>query len=151
MCFLPCTVAHTDFSITKKVVVLMPPPVEPGEPPMNIKTMIIITEGNAIDLISNIIKPEVRHVAISKNAVKILSKRVSCTLNALSFSMKKKRTEQTMISPNVVMSTILVCGIKLFHGYFLRSRIYRALKKSRMVRNPMPPRKTNTIMMTCGK
>ena len=116
-------VAMTDLISTKKVVVFTPPAVELGDPPMNINTMIMMIEAKAILFTSSTIKPDVRHVTIWNMEVKILSKRVVCEPNVRLRSMKKKRMEPMAIIQKVVISTTLVCGIRLFQWYLFRSFI----------------------------
>ena len=62
MSFLPFIVAITDLMTMISVVVLMPPPVELGEPPMKIITNISNTVEICIRLTSSTLKPEVRQV-----------------------------------------------------------------------------------------
>ena len=60
--FLPLMVAITDLMTMNSVVVLIPPPVELGDPPIKIATKIRITVEICIKLISNTLNPDVRQV-----------------------------------------------------------------------------------------
>lgn len=62
MFFFPFTVAATDLKTINNEVVLIPPPVELGEPPMKIATKIKIMVDICIKLISNTLNPDVRQV-----------------------------------------------------------------------------------------
>ena len=53
--------------------------------------------------------------------------------------------------PKVVSRTILVPVESFFQRYFFLSRITAGLKNSLMVTKPIPPKKTNIMMMVCGK
>ena len=54
---------------TKKVVVLMPPPVDPGDAPTNINTIMTSRPALLKPLRSTVEKPAVRAVMLWKNAV----------------------------------------------------------------------------------
>ena len=100
---------------TKKVVVLMPPPVDPGDAPMNIK--IIITSSPALVMapISMVEKPAVRVVMLWNSAAKKLIGSVS------------------KISTAVVESTTLLCSVSLRNRPRQRSTSSITIK-------PMPPK-----------
>ena len=53
---------------TRKVVVLMPPAVEPGEPPMNIRVMVIARDGSLKPPMGTALKPAVRELTEWKRA-----------------------------------------------------------------------------------
>ena len=69
-------VAKSDLMMTKKVVVLIPPPVEPGEAPMKMMIMKMRREGMERASKSTILKPAVRPATIWKRAEKNFSKPV---------------------------------------------------------------------------
>jgi len=60
-CF-PVNIETTESIRTAKVVVLIPPPVEPGEAPININITVINTEAELYKLISIVLNPAVRAV-----------------------------------------------------------------------------------------
>ena len=66
-------VAKSDLMMTKKVVVLIPPPVEPGEAPMKIMMMKMSREGTVMASISTMLKPAVRPHVIWNKAEKNFS------------------------------------------------------------------------------
>ena len=89
MSFLPFTVAITDLMTMKSVVVLMPPPVELGEPPIKIITKIIITVERRIALTSKTLNPDVRQVVTWNMVVKILFPNPSIPFNVPLYSIRK--------------------------------------------------------------
>jgi hypothetical protein len=60
--FLPFIVLMADRRITEKVVVLIPPPVDPGEAPTNIRNIMKIRIGCPKRVKSTVLYPAVRHV-----------------------------------------------------------------------------------------
>ena len=107
---------------TKKVVVLMPPPVDPGDAPMNIK--IIITSSPALVMapISMVEKPAVRVVMLWNSAAKKLIGSVS-----------QSSIAPPKISTAVVESTTLLCSVSLRNRPRQRSTSSITIK-------PMPPK-----------
>ena len=107
---------------TKKVVVLIPPPVDPGEAPMNIN----IVSTNRPALLSSpsgiVEKPAVRADVLWKNAASQPMPSVSCS-----------STVPAASSTAVVVSTTLVCSVNL------RKR-NRHLMTSSTTRKPIPPK-----------
>ena len=74
---------------TASVVVRIPPPVEPGDAPIHISRMMIITAGNDNAEISTVLYPAERGVAPVKKAVTILPNKVGCAARVLSYSSMK--------------------------------------------------------------
>ena len=62
----PRTVDQSAAIVTPKVVVLMPPPVPPGEAPMNIRTISSANDGVVIAPMLMVLKPAVRGVTAWK-------------------------------------------------------------------------------------
>jgi len=60
--FLPFIVLIAERKITEKVVVFIPPPVDPGEAPTNIRNIIKISTGSPRCVKSTVLKPAVRQV-----------------------------------------------------------------------------------------
>ena len=60
---IPLTV---EIKITAKVVVFIPPAVEPGEPPMNIRNVVRILPAGESEAVSTLLKPAVLAVTESK-------------------------------------------------------------------------------------
>ena len=60
--FRPLIVLIAERRITEKVVVFIPPPVEPGEAPTNIRNIIRMSTGWPKCVKSTVLKPAVRHV-----------------------------------------------------------------------------------------
>ena len=110
---------------TKNVVVLMPPPVEPGDAPMNIKIM--MTSRPALLMLpkSTLEKPAVRAVMLWKSAASQPMWSVSC-----------KSTAPPTSSTAVVESTTLVWNVIL-------RNCPRQRPTSRMTMKPMPPTMTS--------
>ena len=107
---------------TKKVVVLMPPPVDPGEAPMNIKIIITSNPAFVIAPISMVEKPAVRVVMLWNSAAKKLIGSVSQSSSA-----------PPRISTAVVVSTTLLCSVSLRNRPRQRSTSSTTIK-------PMPPK-----------
>ena len=57
--FLPVSIESTESISTEKVVVFIPPPVEPGEAPININKTVNKTEDELYKPISIVLKPAV--------------------------------------------------------------------------------------------
>jgi len=106
---------------TKMVVVLMPPPVDPGEAPMNIRIRIVNNPALLSVPRSSVAKPAVRADTLRKNAVSQL--RGSVNFNNRAPAASKNA---------VVVTTTLECRVNL------RKR-NRHLTTSTMTRKPMPP------------
>lgn len=66
---LPLIVPRTAIIITTKVLVLIPPPVDAEEAPINIKNIEIINKGFDSSAIFMVLKPEVRVLTDWKNEV----------------------------------------------------------------------------------
>ena len=101
MFFLPLIVAITDLITMNSVVVLIPPPVELGEPPIKIANKIRIIVEICIKLISSTLKPEVRQVTTWKMVVKTLLPKPSIPFNVLLYSNRKKRMLPIMMIAKV--------------------------------------------------
>jgi hypothetical protein len=63
---------------TPAVVVLIPPPVDPGEAPIHINKRYIITVGKLIAVKSTLLKPAVRGVTLPRKLVIIFPVKVGC-------------------------------------------------------------------------
>lgn len=108
ICCLPCKVVIIDLKITNNVVVLIPPAVEQGDPPINMITMINKMEACDIFSRSKTVNPEVLLVSIWQTEANILSKSVFCVASERSCSTKKKKIEPKMMMANDVIKTIFV-------------------------------------------
>lgn len=60
--FRPFIVLIAERKITEKVVVFIPPPVDPGEAPINIRNIIKISTGNPRLVKSTVLNPAVRQL-----------------------------------------------------------------------------------------
>lgn len=97
----------SEIIITAKVVVLIPPAVEPGLPPMNIKIIVsnLLAGDNAA--VSIVLKPAVLGVTAQKSEVIILSPKLMPE-NVEPPSKIKKLAEPPTIRKAVVIRTIFV-------------------------------------------
>ena len=116
------------------VVVLIPPAVEIGEPPINIKTQ--DTAFPAVERLSwlYVTNPAVRHVTDWKQASK----------NVIGFSLLKHSVQTKIKIPEtnkipVVVRTILVNALHWL-GFLLKSTM------SKITRNEIPPTIINNIV-----
>src|SRR5690606_10670566 len=89
---------------TAKVVVLIPPPVDPGEAPIHISNMINITVGNVKLSILATLNPAVREDVPVKNAVTHFPQSVGCSANIWLYSNAKVDIVPTTIKMNVVQA-----------------------------------------------
>lgn len=76
MWFLPLAIEKTLSVAIAKVVVLIPPPVDPGEAPIHISKMTNNSDGMAMAEKSTVLKPAVRGVTALKAAVVTLPTQV---------------------------------------------------------------------------
>ena len=95
--------------ITAIVVVLMPPPVEAGEPPINIKNIMKSSVGSVSAFMSSMEKPEVRDME-AMNRLAIIFSRIlyGASVPSLPYSRMKMKTVPIRIKMAVVASTIFV-------------------------------------------
>src|SRR5690606_30782450 len=66
-----------------KVVILIPPPFEPGEAPIHIKKRAIIMDGKCNACIFTVEKPAERGVTLKKKADTVLPQSVLCSASEL--------------------------------------------------------------------
>ena len=93
------------------VVVLIPPAVDMGEPPIHIYTIMMITEMLVSVPRSNDAKPAVRGTVARKNEVQSLPHTDSSLLNTPAYSVTKKSTVPPITS--MVVSTIAMTVLEV--------------------------------------
>lgn len=128
----PCKNLTKHKAMMKTVVVLIPPAVEIGEPPININKQLIILPAMDKLFSSKLAKPAVLNVTLWKTASKV-------SMLPFITSVNVKITNPETSKMPVVIKTILT---KEFHcfGFFLR------IIKSMIVINEIPPRMINIMM-----
>ncbi|MPN60116.1 hypothetical protein SDC9_207841 [bioreactor metagenome] len=112
----------------KVVVVLIPPPVDPGEAPMNIRPIINSSPAWLNDPISTVLKPAVRAVALWKKDDRRSNR-----------SSRAKKRVPPANSTRFMVSTILVCMLSLLHR--------RLRNTSASTKKPLPPKMINTAVV----
>ena len=112
-------------SRTIKVTVLMPPPVDSGEAPININPIMAIKVGGFSSPILTVLKPAVlAGDRLEKRAGDFLGKGLS--LSVLLYSSPKKINAPPKIRMIVVNNTILVWIDKREKFFMSRPRLYPA-------------------------
>ena len=115
---------------TKNVVVFIPPPVDPGDAPMNISTIMTSKPASLKLPNENVANPAVRAVMLEKNAP-------SHVMSAPSVSFRSTVPEASRIP--VMDSTTFV-----WREHFLH---FRTRATSVMTKNPMPPTITRSAVI----
>ena len=121
-------------SMTAKVVVFMPPAVDPGEPPININAIMIMQPVSLIVVRSTVLNPAVLGVTDWKKELQIRS-----FSGASENSKKKKYAAGIRIKSAVVVRITLLCIRYRFH-------FNPFVLISSQVINPIPPITINAIM-----
>ena len=109
----------------KNVLVLIPPPVDPGEAPINIKTIKTISPGVVNSFSGYVENPAVLAETLLKKA----------PIQEI-FSVSFKRSVPDSRSPAVTVRTIYVC----MENFFQRNLVDQI---SRITRKPIPPQIIN--------
>ena len=122
-----------------KVVVLIPPVVEPVEPPMSIRQMDknLLLSVNSFK--GSVLKPAVRTVTDWNREERICSSKGKREKTTLFCSNKKKKKAPPKISKAVTNSTNLVCKC-------IRSIFILLSKISRQTKKPKPPKTIKAII-----
>ena len=118
-------------AITAAVVVLMPPAVEPGLPPMNMSIIVSSLLAGESAAVSTLLKPAVLGVTAEKKLTSTCSPSGMPTFMRLR-SIIKKSAAPPKVSMAEVMSTSLVCRHQ-------RCACSPHLRMSSQTRKPMPP------------
>ena len=121
---------------TARVVIFMPPAVEPGAPPISISTIITALEAPCMPAKSAVLKPAVLGVTVWKREHRSLS------LSGISANSKAKKYAAGSTSKNIdAIRTILLC-----RRYFLKWNFF--VQTSSQVKNPIPPSKMSSMIIT---
>ena len=129
--------------IIANVVVLTPPAVPTGEPPVNIKNSVTITEGVVSPFCGIVTNPAVRVVTDWKQAASIFCPIVKLPIvSGLWYSNAKYKTAPAISKNAVITSTILECSfncskIRRFPLSF-RSFFFITSKRSNHTIKPRP-------------
>ena len=99
---LPFATANIFKEANAKVLVLIPPAVEAGEPPIHIKKIITNNEGTVILAKSTALNPAVLGVTELNAAAVIFPKVLSCSNKVLLYSEINKKTKPPINKTNVV-------------------------------------------------
>ena len=142
---LPRTVLMAETKRIKKVVVLIPPPVEAGEAPMNIRMITRSKVGLSTWPKSTELNPAVREEADWKNETTILPPK-ECSCSEWFHSKTMKSTVPSTIRKQEVKTTIRVLRLHLLFTEG-RNLLRESEKISFNTGNPIPPRMANTAMM----
>ncbi len=118
--FFPLMVAKIDLTMTKAVVVFIPPPVEPGDAPMKMIIMKSTNIGSDICSTFTMLNPAVRPKTTCVSEENNLSKTVPLWANVLLYSKAKKRMVPKIMMIKVVIRAICVPGVSVFQRFLLR-------------------------------
>jgi len=135
----PRTEAQMEAMMMPNVVVLMPPPVDSGDAPMNMRTMNKNTVPGARFANETVLKPAVLGVIPWKRATVALSTRLSPASSGEVHSRAKKASIPTTISDPDTRTTILVWSEKI--------RRPRRDTRSSHTGKPKPPATTSRAMV----
>jgi hypothetical protein len=144
--FSPRMVDNADKKTRAKVLVLMPPAVEPELPPMNMRKRKNSKVGSAMAPKSKVLNPAVRAVADWKKEVIPCSQKLNPRkVPGSSRAQKTKvpKINNALADPKAIRVLTDIC----FQGWRFLARICRYPKTSRNGENPMPP-KINVNAMT---
>ena len=117
----PLKTEIVDDNKTPKVVVLIPPPVDAGEAPINISIIVTITEPSCIFPMSIVLKPAVLDVTDIKKEDKIFPFRVKPSIAGPLCSIKKKARVPTKRRIAVKEITTFEWRLKFLNLFFLLS------------------------------
>ena len=131
-------VAIADTNIIKNVEVLIPPPVEPDEAPINIKKTIKMSVDGNKWLKSIVLNPAVRVVTDWKKELMIDSN-IDNSFSVLFRSIKKNKTIPIVIKAKDVWMDILVPKDQSFQGIWILSRNFLGDRTSSIVAKPILP------------
>jgi len=146
--FSPLNVATDERINTANVVVLIPPAVEPGDPPTYIRNMKkTIIEVGSNDR-STELKPAVRLTTDWKKAASILRPHESPWMASLWGAIRNTNIPARIRMPEVSNTTFEDVAMRR-QGCFILKRILRGEKTSWMTRNPKPPKIISKAMMMC--
>jgi len=107
-----------DITNTEKVLVLIPPPVPPGEAPINIRTIVKNIEDINNEDVGMVLKPAVLGATDWKYEFKILSPNENFPIvSGFPDSKAKIMTVPKIINIPVVLKTIFVCNEKFLHFF----------------------------------
>lgn len=126
----------------KKVLVFIPPPVEPGEAPINMRIRIKKVVALVIIEILTVLKPAVLGVTAWKMDARIFSL-MGIPLRTLFHSSKENNKAPVIIRVRDVRKTILKCrGILNLSFFNLATKNPKITLRGK---NPIPPRKIKII------
>src|SRR3989338_10995793 len=130
---------------TKIVVVLTPPPVPPGEEPMNMSAPIIASVSVPKPARGSVANPDVLATA-EWNTAAIAASGGLMSFSALFFSSAKNATEPTTRSITVIAMATFVWRLSLYRLFF------SFCSNSFITMNPMPPTivRIMTVALTTG-
>ncbi len=134
--------AITDIITTANVQVFMPPPVEPGDAPINIRSVSTTTEGTERPPMGRVLNPAVLAVT-DWNTEPHRRCGHDIAVMTLFFSNKSSAAAPKAISANETASTIFDCKLNLLET----PRFQKRPMRSRITINPMPPRKIRPIIV----
>ncbi len=120
---------------------MTPPPVEPGDAPMNISRKMIKMDGKARVFMLMVLKPAVLAVTDWKREDRILACKERSLLVFSNSSIKIIKNHPTVRNPLLIMINF-VCKVS-FEKFFILRRISSPI--SLMTKNPIPPQIINTI------
>ena len=138
--FLRLTSENMDKISVANVVVLIPPAVEPEEPPMNIKRIVMAMVLPRSDVSGSVLNPAVRGLTARNSEVSTRS-----PPQGTLFSEHKIIRKGTTMRIAVVVKTNFVC-----REYFLKCSLF--WHRSRQTKKPMPPTimSAETVKVTMG-